>query len=290
MNVWLVSPAWRRFEVTELVLAQRRWLCDSLAARGHTATSVIVADDKNLEIAEAHGFHALEYPNDDLGMKFNAGFRYAADHGAEVFVHIGSDDWLHPSTFEVLDTIDLDRPEAHDWSQDLRIWRQGPMVVSQRRATVVHLPRQVRQRLNVRGSHGCIPWFIPRSLLELLDFSPIKRGKMRGIDGALARAMMGAVRPNWHYQDGKVDSIVDFKSDTNITPFGILQHNLSAGPATGLEPLRRSYPGRFVDAAIRLAEALAPAYEAGVAYRKARLGRLQRSCLEHGLDLVEGHA
>lgn len=101
---------------------------------------------------------------------------------------------------------------------------------------------------------------------------------------------MGAVRPNWYYQDGKVDSIVDFKSDTNITPFGILQHNLSAGPATGLEPLRRSYPGRFVDAAIRLAEALAPAYEAGVAYRKARLGRLQRSCLEHGLDLVEGHA
>lgn len=289
MNVWLVSPAWRRFTVTELVLAQRRWLCDVLSRAGLTATSVIVADDKNLEIAEAYGFHTVEMPNDDLGLKFNAGFRYAAEQGADVFVHVGSDDWLHPSAFDVLAERDLNAIEP-DWSGDVAIWRQGPTVVSQRRATVVHLPRQIVQRCNVRGSHGCIPWFIPRSALEPFGFEPIPAGKMRGIDGALARAINTKVRPNWLYRNGRVDSLVDFKTDTNITPFGMLQHNIGCGPTRGLDVLRRSYPGWLVDAVIQLGADLHPEYERQQEEREALMGRFQRSALEHGLDLVEGHA
>ena len=41
--------------------------------------------------------------NEDLGEKFNAGYRYAGRMGAQLFVHIGSDDWVHPDVFDILD-------------------------------------------------------------------------------------------------------------------------------------------------------------------------------------------
>ena len=75
MNLWLVSPAWRRFDVTRLALAERRWLCDELATRGITANSVIVADDENLDIAREYDFHTITMDNSDLGLRFNAGYK-----------------------------------------------------------------------------------------------------------------------------------------------------------------------------------------------------------------------
>jgi len=103
-KVCMVSPAFGRYEVTEMALKQRRWLCDTLLSTyGLEAYGVIVADDDNLDIAKAHGFDALEFPNDQgLGAKFNAGFQYALDTGADYIIHIGSDDWMHPDFFAPL--------------------------------------------------------------------------------------------------------------------------------------------------------------------------------------------
>jgi len=81
-----VSPAWQRYAITRLALAERRWLCDELAARGHTANSVIVSDDDNLDIAAEYGFPTVERDNSDLGERFNAGYKYAADQGADLIV------------------------------------------------------------------------------------------------------------------------------------------------------------------------------------------------------------
>src|SRR5205085_1379884 len=46
LNVWIVTPAWRRYAVTELVLAQWGWLRDHLAPRGLAVSAVVVADDE----------------------------------------------------------------------------------------------------------------------------------------------------------------------------------------------------------------------------------------------------
>jgi len=244
--VWLVSPAWGRLKVSALALAERRWLCDELAKRGHEGRSVIVADDENLELAREFGFDALEFPNDDLGEKFNAGFRYAADHGADIFCHVGSDDWVHPSVFDVLDRFDISEPPlpVFEPGQSVVLWRAAPCVVTQRTATIVDMGTGRMQRITVSNRFGVIPWLMPRNLLERDDFSPIPAGFRRGIDGALISGL--STRPNWVFQDHALDTLVDWKSPTNLTPYDHLAGSLGDGQPVAISDLASSYPADLV--------------------------------------------
>jgi len=256
VQVWLVSPAWRRYSVTRLALAQRRRLCDALALKGIEAHSVVVADDENLEIAREFDFDTVEMPNDDVGMKFNAGIRYAAEQGADVFVHVGSDDWVHPCAFDVLNELDLSLAPDPVWEPgQCIVWRRGPIVLAQRQATIVDLPTGRVLRCNVAGSRGVIPWFIPRICMDVNDWHPIAPGKMRGIDAALAKGL--AIRPNWVFQEMPDDTLVDWKSGTNITPYIALATNIGRGEPVGLDALRERYDDDLVDMAVALHESTA---------------------------------
>lgn len=248
MRVWLVSPAWRRYSVTRVALAERRWLCGELEAMGHEAHGVIVADDDNLDVAREYGFDTVERPNHDLGAKFNAGWQYAADRGAEIFVHIGSDDWVHPRAFQVLDELDLSLAPYPEFTPGApQVWRRAPMVVAQRSCTLVNMAQATALRCRVAGRHGVIPWLIPRVVMESAGFQPVEPGQQRGIDGALVRGL--PKRPNWVFQDMPDDTLVDFKSGVNITRYEELAHNLGVAEPTGLDVLARSYPQHLVDMA-----------------------------------------
>lgn len=251
MNVWLCSPAWRRYPITRLVLAQRRWLCDELAARGVQANSVIVADDANLEIAQEFGFPTVELDNSDLGKRFNAGYRYAADQGCDVFVHVGSDDWIHPDTFRILDNVDLDDvPRPTPAPGQPVVWRRSPQAVAQRRLLLVDLDEGRAQRCFVHGRYGCIPWLIPRKVMATEKFAPIQPGLMRGIDGALVRGLR--TRPNWIFQDAPDEWCVDFKTGWNVTPYRGVAAALANGPEEEpWELLADFYPQHLVDLARR---------------------------------------
>lgn len=257
MNIWLVSPAWRRYDVTRLALAERRWLCEVLAARGWTANSVVVADDDNQQIARELGFHTLEMPNTDLGEKFNAGYLYAASHGADVVVHIGSDDWLHPDALTILDRVDLTTHPEFDTEVGVAVWSIGPTVAALRRLTLVDLVRGVAQRCQVKGSYGCIPWLVPRPALSPSGYSPIQPGFMRGIDGALVRGMGHDI--NWIFQEhAPAGWCVDFKTHTNITPYNAIASSLGMGPeGDAYTMLAEHYPAHLVDLARETAERMA---------------------------------
>jgi glycosyltransferase involved in cell wall biosynthesis len=229
VNVWLVSPAWQRYAVTRMVLEQRRWMCDTLAARGLTANSVIVADDENLDIAEELCFPTVEKDNSDLGERFNAGYKFAAEQGADVFVHVGSDDWVHPDVFNILTTFDIesDPPMPDPTPGKPVVWRRGPIVIAQRRLTLVELYRGAGQRCFVHGRWGCIPWLIPRRVMEAERFTPIPKGHMRGIDGALVRGLR--TRPTWTFQDAPDEWLVDWKTSWNVTPYKGVAGTLGVG-------------------------------------------------------------
>lgn len=97
MTVWFVTPAWQRFELSAICFEQRKRVIDELAAGGVEAHQVVVADDRNLDIAASFGFDTVEQSNDWLGRKFNDGMQYAAEHGATWIVPIGSDSWIDPA-------------------------------------------------------------------------------------------------------------------------------------------------------------------------------------------------
>jgi hypothetical protein len=205
----------------------------------------VVADDENLDVARHHGFDAVEMDNSDLGMRFNAGFRHAASQGADVIVHIGSDDWAHPDLFNILGEVDLNERPPMVWNT---VWRHGPCAVSHRHISIANLCDGELQRCKVLGNYGCIPWLIPRAAMEPDGFAPIQAGLRRGIDGALARGMRA--RPNWIFQDTEYDWCVDFKSDLNVTPYRGLARNLGVGAPAGFDALRGTYPDWLVDMAI----------------------------------------
>ena len=97
-NIWFITPVHKRQALTAICLEQRKRMIDALPFEAH---AVIVGDDvETIELAESLGFDTVLEDNRYLGAKFNAGYQRAQVMGATHCMPIGSDSWLHPSTFE----------------------------------------------------------------------------------------------------------------------------------------------------------------------------------------------
>lgn len=256
MNVCLVSPAWQRYEVSDLCFAQRRWLLDELAARGIEATAVVIADDDNLDIARGYGLDTIDFPNDrGLGAKFNIGFKHAYDSGADYTIHIGSDDWVHPKWFGPLAGL-RDMPLPEPTPGQPVVMNVGPRVLTAGQLDVVHLPTQMALTFHKRRMWGVVPWALPRELFERQGFELVEPGIMKGVEGSMAGRMGGVAFV--HHDLPHV--CVDFKSDTNVTSFERLwklpDHPELPDP---FDELRKHYPVELVDKAEALSEELIPA-------------------------------
>jgi hypothetical protein len=239
--------------VTRVVLAQRAHLCGALAEQGIDATSVVVADDENLELADEYGFHRVEQNNDLLGRKFNDGIEYAlrelhADH----IVLIGSDDWVHPDVFAVLPAaethMELPTPE-----QPAVIYRPRAEMTAGTRIALVDLPTGRMRLCHHNGRLGVIPWVIPRQAFG--SPRPLLDDQGKGIDGALYRGLKN--RPKVVLHDPSAMARVDFKSDTNLNSFEAITRAL--GALDDLDPwklLGQKYPSEAVALARELSETL----------------------------------
>ncbi len=235
-QVWLVSPAWQRFDVTRLVLKQREHLAASAAARGIDVHTVIVADDHNVDIAHEHGAHVVEMDNDQgVGRRFNAGFQYAARQGADWLVHIGSDDWLHPDALTPI--LEPEDPGA---------------IISGRQLAFVDLRAGRMQTCTLRNRTGVVAWLIPRAVMAPCGFAPIPGEKCRGLDGHLVNGLTrSGVRVRWTFHDPSPVARIDFKSAVNLNPYEHLSKHLADSPEiTDPWPvLAEHYPSELVEAA-----------------------------------------
>lgn len=224
MKLTFVTPAWRRFAVTRLALAQRRRLCDELSSRGVTTDCVIIADDENLDIAEEFGFSTVNMKNECLGDKVNRGFRWAYANGADYISFVGSDNWIHIDLFGERLIAEMKREKP---------------VVSGKYLCHYELETGLSKVVTTRSPYGMIPWLIPRKAFEPEgEFISLVPSTRRGIDLALGNAI--AHLP-WVYRDPHALTRVDFKSDVGMTPFG-------AGTAVAAAPpLSSIYPPDLVD-------------------------------------------
>lgn len=240
MSVCILSAAWKRFDVTRLVLQQRQRLCVELAAGGLDATNLIVADDENLDIAVEYGCETLETPNDPLGRKASVGLRAAADM-ADYVCWVGSDDWIHPDAFEPL----LEQRGA------------DKVIVAGRRLVVVDLASGVLQLISSPSKFGAIPWLIDSRLLRT-NRPAIRPDLPRGLDGALIRGIRLA-RNSFEFveHDPHPFRCVDFKSDVNLSPYEGLVANLAIGePTAAWAALAAWFPSDLVDEARSVSEAV----------------------------------
>jgi len=221
VNVCLVTPAWRRVDVTRVALAQRAHLRGELAGRGVELSCVVVADDENLDLAADFGFDGLWQTNDHLGRKVNDGIEYAYDRGADWICFAGSDNWLHPDLFDGLDGFDQER------------------IVAGTELAVVDLDsgRSVVSRPG--GSKGVAPWLMPRGLFDRFGARPARDDARSGMEMQLA---IGLGLPRFVFHDPHSCARVDFKSDVNMTSFAAFDRE-------GLPEarLRDFYPAELCD-------------------------------------------
>src|SRR5574337_1058010 len=226
MHLTFVTPAWRRPAVTRLALAQRSILCDELAARGITASCVVIADDENLDVAAEFGFPTIEMDNRYLGRRLNAGFEYAQDSDYTAF--IGSDDWMHIDLFDDLD---------------------GERIYAGHEITVVDLPTARMRHLGWRHRHGVPPWLIPRSVLEDSRFRPCRDESTRGMEWQIAFGIQAHKR-EWVMRDTHPLARVDFKSEVGMTSYDDISRAIGKGEEIhGLAPLCELYPQELVEMA-----------------------------------------
>lgn len=232
-------PAWGRYPVTRLAFAGLAWLRDQLAPRGQNLHVVVVADDHNLTVADAHDFDTVRCGNDWLGGKVNAGFQHAREHQADYAAFIGSDDWLHPDLFTGLDG----------------------RVVAGHQITVVDLLGSRMRHLGWRASTGVPPWLLPATVLDGCGWSPCEAERNHGLEGSIARRVNTS---GWVFHDPHPMTRVDFKSYVGITGYEAISRALGEGPEVTepWEALTEHYPDWLCLAAQDTAAELAGAVAA----------------------------
>lgn len=94
-SILLVTPVWRRFELTRIMLTHRVKTFLEAEALGVRCGCVVIGDDENLATAVSLGFHAIEAPN-VLGSKYNDGHELAVTAGWDFSFQVNSDQVFDP--------------------------------------------------------------------------------------------------------------------------------------------------------------------------------------------------
>jgi hypothetical protein len=207
MRISFVTPAWGRFAVTRLALAQRAQLVSQLALRGVTADCVVIADDENIDIACSFGFDAIEMDNEFLGRKVNSGFEWAGERGSDYVAFIGSDDWMHVDLFDPLD---------------------GERVIAGHEISVCDLITGRMRHLGWRSKRGVPPWLIPRAALERCSFRPCRDSAKRGMEFQIEWGLRDS-DAEWVFHDPHPLTRVDFKSDIGMTNYDTISRAIGRG-------------------------------------------------------------
>lgn len=97
MNLWFVTPVYRRFHLAKVCLEQRARMIERLPFEAHC---VVVGNDENCDYARELGFDVVTLDNSYVGRKWNHGYEHAYEQGATHIMPIGSDSFLHESSFE----------------------------------------------------------------------------------------------------------------------------------------------------------------------------------------------
>lgn len=221
--IYFVTPAWQRYKLSAVCFEQRRRVIDELAGHKIEARCVVVGDDHNLDLAASFGFDVVEQNNDWLGRKFNDGIEYAARHGAEWIVPIGSDSWIDPAYFLPL--------------PDHTLTRSSAMYAAVTQDRIGYL--NVANPKNPAGPHMIHRSRLPESL------RPARDELNRFIDSS---TLNGLRRVEWEFRNLHPLQYIGFRGHPHLTPYDRLWKawgvRESADPWTELATV---YPQELVD-------------------------------------------
>ena len=110
----LVTPVFRRFHLTRLMLEHRVKTFEIAEQSGIKCQCVCIGDHENVELAEHLGFVGIKAEN-VLGAKYNDGHQFAVDSGYDVSFHCNSDQVFDPQLLVELANSPLNKPINTTW-------------------------------------------------------------------------------------------------------------------------------------------------------------------------------
>ena len=196
-------PAFGRYRMAEACLRGLARTCEDLGDYGIAATAFVVADDRNLETAEALGFGTVRRENMPLGRKFNDAIEAAYRVGADFVVPFGTDDLVDAAALAAV--------------------LPGPGEIKAfTRSSVVNEDGTRLARLHLKYPGGDGVRVFPIGLFEPLAFRPADEDKPRAIDTSIytrLKTRTGA-EPRFVYADLHDFQVVDFKtSGEQLNPY-----------------------------------------------------------------------
>ena len=201
MQLWFVTPAFRRFALAEVCFDQWKQTSAALAGDGVELRVVVISDDENLDLARAAGFDTVEQNNDWLGRRFNDGYEYACRNGADWVTGVGSDSWIDPAYL-------LPLPEA-------------PVARRSRHLAVVTSTRLAELWVT---SIGATPYLWHRSLFEPAGFRPLEDAIRRGCDTStiVGIELARGERITWEERNLHPYQHVSFRAKPHLTRYSRL--------------------------------------------------------------------
>ena len=193
--IYFVTPAWRRPEVTEVILAQRQ-----LELSGLDLRTVVIADDENLDLGKRYGCDVIDHANDYLGRKVNLGLHHALESGCDFAAVVDSDSMVH-----------RDLLEAHDWDPQT--------IHTSNNYADVAIDGLRLHYYNVRHTFGLGPIFWPRRVLEELDGKLADDNLQRGLSSSMWQHVLDAFPEclRWTFRNVHSLQYVGLKSKIGIT-------------------------------------------------------------------------
>ena len=170
-SLCFITPVWQRFELTEIVLNHRKSVCDELQAVGINASSIIIGDDDNIDIARSLDFAVVERDNEFLSRKFNDGYEYAHSAGFDYCYPVGSDSLLTADQF--IGTVGEELPVASKYY------------------CMIHSSGTERIDVEIKVPGGIGPLIIPVPMLTKFP-RPIQEDMRRGCDNAARQTILSA--------------------------------------------------------------------------------------------------
>jgi hypothetical protein len=114
LSVLLVTPVFRRFEHTRIMLEHRVKTFEEADSLGVEAQCVCIGDFENVELARSLGFIGIEAPN-FLGAKFNDGHERAVELGYDFSFHVNSDQVFDARLLHAIDSAPDDKLIQTRW-------------------------------------------------------------------------------------------------------------------------------------------------------------------------------
>jgi hypothetical protein len=224
-SLWFVVPAFKRYKISQVCFKAQAWACAQLKEMGVDASVVVIADDRNLDLAQKQGFYTVDRDN-RLGAKFNDGFQFAASEGVEYVCPLGSDSFTDPNFFRELPG----KNELLCTRLYSAVRKDGLRRADFRIGYVAGVGRVFRTEL-LRGCH----------------YRPLPEDRSRGCDTATWQAIRNYNPARVRYHDPHQFTVVGFQSNVQITSYATLCDRwLIAETDRPFDELTNIYPADLV--------------------------------------------